>query len=251
MQAYLLVSQIASQYKHPIILNYKSQLTNIRIALGLTDRKFRQTLNNAVRFKLAVIEGDNLRLHSKTADKRDFKQSKKNDYRSTSNPETFKNLVLLQSLYYNQVSRIRKKQCQHELIVQTSDVAGQLISYNSDTLNYRITASCRAVSKHLKLNSTSKAKEVLDRLNSTGQITIKKNIEPITQQKAFELMKNGCRKNVRFNTKEQQYYVVMASEIKLNYTLKRTEPSNWDKMTEHQQMDATSKGYTKEYINSL
>lgn len=247
--AMLLSRQIACQFKHPIILDYKSSLTNIRLALGLTDRYFRRTLNNAVKFGYAFIEGKNLRLLSKNYDRKHFKRSKKNDYRRTYKPRQLANLVLLQSLYYNQYASIQRKQEQTDLIIHNSVFADRLMPYNNHVKNYAITASCRTVSKKLHLRSTSKAMKLLNELHAAGLITLEKHTQQIPQERAYTLMAKGHRHAVRFNTTKQQFYEVFASTFKLNYSLKRTTPTKWDLLTEQQQVTYLEMGYTKEYIN--
>lgn len=241
--------KIACQYKHPIILNYKDELNNIRLALGLSKNKFKKLFSSALRLGIITIEGNNLRLPSKTKETTDFKQSKKNDFRRTHKPLDFTYLVLIQSHYYKQVSEIKRKADQPDLIIQNSGRTDRLSKIDSNVRNYAITASCRAVSKLLMLNSTSKAKRVLDDLNKRGLISIEKHIEPISQTRAYDLMRNGFRHAVRFNRKEQEYYEVFASTFKLNYTLKRTTPSKWDLMTAHQRHIAIEMGYSKEYYS--
>lgn len=247
--AYLFSRQLASQFKHPILLDYRENITNTRLALGYSDRKFRTLLNNAIRFKLAQVEGRHLRFLSNAKDKSYFKQSKKNDYRRTFKPQRFVYLVLIQSLYYSQLASIKSKQDQPELIIQNSDFANRLSGYNKNVKNYSITASCRAVSKRLKLNSTSKAKSILDDLNASGLIVLTKQERSINREEAFDLMRNGFRHAVRMNTNTLEYSEIFASTLKLNYTLKRTKPSQWDLMSDHERMIAEEMGYTKDYYS--
>lgn len=72
--AYMFVKKLASFHKHSIILDFNARSLHYRQKLELTDRKFRKLLNSAIRLNLAYYEGDNLRLRSNTADKREYKQ---------------------------------------------------------------------------------------------------------------------------------------------------------------------------------
>lgn len=249
MSAYLLVRLLASQYKHPIILNYKSQLNAIRYCLGYTDSLFRKTLNLAVLLNLASIEGNNLRLLSNTQDRKDFKRSKRNDYRRVANPTKFKNLVLLQHNKYSQDIIASKKDQPSLEEGKNSDRVNQLLRpYNNNVASNVNFASARSIQKALGLSSTSQAHKILKEFAEEGLITLTKNTQKISKGVFKALLEKNC-KNIRYNKEEKFYYVVYASTFELNYTLKRTKPTTWQKMSEQDRHTASDMGWTKEVIN--
>src|SRR5690606_306531 len=83
---YLFLRELHSLMKHPIILNYKTKITAVRTALGMTDYKFRKYIGIAIQERLAYFEGEHLRFWSNNKD-RSLKTSKKNDYYETDNPK--------------------------------------------------------------------------------------------------------------------------------------------------------------------
>lgn len=249
MKAYLFVRLLAAQYKHPIILDYTTKLDAIRHVLGMRKQDFNSRIKTALRLVLIKIEGNHLRLLSNTQDRKDFKRSKKNDYRRTNNPTKFKNMVLL--LHNDRAKdKLIASKVQPSLEERNnSERVNQLVRpYNNQIANNNKIASCRSVSKALGLNSTSAAHKVLNDFHEEGLITLTKHKQQISKGVFRALKEKGCH-NIRYDKQAKEYYVVFASTIKLNYNLKRTKKTPFQKMTRQQRIAALEMGWTEEMIN--
>lgn len=132
---------------------------------------------------------------------------------------------------------------------KTSDRINQLLRpYNNSIANNHKIASARSIQKALGLSSTSQAHKLLKEFHEEGLITLTKHTQRISKGVFRALLEKGV-KNIRYNKTEKFYYVVFASTFELNYNLKRTNPTPWQKMTEQQRIIATDMGWTKEMIN--
>lgn len=237
---YLFVRQLRSQVKHPIILNYRSQLKHIADLLNISEWKLRKSLNACIRLNLAVTEGKHLKLHSNNQDWK-FKPTKKNDYRVTSDPNKFRTLVLFRNHHNKQLALIKKKQR------QTNERVNNSASNSIDNANPIITASVRSVAKMFHTSNLETAKKKIESLCRSGLITIvqhKQKIERVTCAKLLSTGTKGIRKigNEYFN---------VSFELKLNYSLKRVEFEPFHKLTEQQQATYLQNGYSIEQINRL
>lgn len=249
MKTYLFVRFLSAQYKHPIILDYTSKLDAIRHVTGMRRDIFKKLIEDAISLGLAKIEGKHLRLLSNTKDRKDFKRSKRNDYRNTRNPTKFKNLVLLQHNVFAQVKLASLKDQPSLEEGQNSDRINKLVRpHNNQIANNSKIASCRSVSKALGLNSTSKAHKVLKDFAEEGLITLTKNTQQISKGVFRALKEKGCH-NIRYDKQSKVYYVVLASTIELHYNLKRTQKTRYQKMSQREREIAEEMGWTRELIN--
>lgn len=240
VKAYLLIRQMASQFKHPIILDYKVQLNNIRLSLGLTRKQFNRSLEIALKLKFASIEGTNLRLLSRNQDVKYFKQTKRNDYHYTDSPETFKNLSVLYSYHQKQLYSIKRKSSQTHLVLNNSD----------RNPNYAVTLSCKAVSELLHLNSTSTAKKLIDKLASKKLINLTKRTEVITKEQ-FDTALSRQDRTIRYDKSSKTWYKVLASTFELNYNFKRVKLTKFERLSEQTQTMYLEMGYSIEQIEMM
>lgn len=240
--AHLFVSTIKSQVKHPIILRYKAQLTSIRQQLGYTDHKFRKLLNIALNNGLATIEGKHLRLHSNNQDRK-LKNNKRNDYRITSDPIKFRELVLFKHHYYRQLSLIKQKERQTNKGINTS------VSTNAinDKPNHYITASARSIAKLFHYKSQSTANIAIGRLAQENLIKLELNKREITKQECQALLAKG-----KYNVmRENGIYYKYQRTYTLNYTLRRTEYEPFYALTEKEQVTYLELGYSIRDVNRI
>lgn len=238
--AYLFVRQLSSQSKHPIILNYRSQLVYIRILLNISDYKLRTQLNACIRLGLASIEGNHLRLHSNNQDWK-FKPTKKNDYRVTSDPNKFRTLVLFRNHYNKQLALIKKKQRQtHERV--NNSASNSIVNANPF-----ITASVRSVAKMFHTTNLETAQREIKSLCRSGLISIEQHKEKIERVTCAKLLSTGT-KGIRKIGRE---YFSVTYGLKLNYSLKRVEFEPFYKLTEEQQATYLQNGYSIQQINNL
>ena len=245
-QAYVFVRTLSFKSKHPIILNYKAQLTLVRQSIGYTDSKFRKLMNLALKYKLATIQGKHLKLHSGNQDWQ-FKPSKYNDYRVTSDVEKLRQLILIEHYHNSQIAQIKIKEKQTRQSAQKGVEQNFLSEYNNQLPNHNITLSCLGLSKLLHLNSTSKAKRIIDCLAKQKLIVVHKITQTITQDEFKRALQAGNKK-IRYNN--SRYYRVMASVIELKYNLKRIkDKSAYDYIPEWAKVVVADKGYSKEYID--
>lgn len=249
MDAYLFVRFLSAQLKHPIILNYKTKLEAVRYATQYSKAKFYKLLHLARLHNLVNEEGNHLRLLSNNKDRKHFKHSKRNDYRATYNPEKFKNMELLLHYSHTQEAEANKKDQTSIEERKTSDRVNQLLRPYKPTANNNTFASARGIKKALLLRSTSQAKKVLDDFHNQGLITLTKNAAQISKG-VFRALLDNKVPNIRYNKEERAYYVVFASTMKVNYTLKRTKPTKWRLMSDKDRITALDMGYTKEELNT-
>lgn len=235
---YLFVRQLRSQVKHPIILNYKAQLTLIATHLKISDYKLRRNLNDAIRLGLAKVEGKHLRLHSNNQDWK-FKPANKNDYRVTSDPTKFRDLVLFRNHHNKQLAEIKKKQRQTHERVQNS------ASNPNDKANPIITASVRSVAKMFHTKNLSTAVKKIKSLEKEGLIKIVESKSSIDAMLCAKLLSRGDR-NIR---KIDGILYTCKFELKLNYSLKRVEYEPFYKLSSIEQATYLQNGYTIEQIN--
>lgn len=240
VKCYLLVRQIASQFKHPIILGYKQQLNNIRLSLGLTRKQFARSLDIASKLKFIKVEGENLKLLSKNQDVKYFKQTKRNDYHATSNPEQFKNLAILYNYHKKQVFSIKRKSSQTHLVLNNSD----------SQPNYAITLTCKAVSNLLKLNSTSQAQRLINDLEKKQLITLTKRTEIITREQFDSALAHKDR-TIRYDKENKRWFRVLASTFDINFNFKRVKLSKFERLPEQVKHTYLEMGYSIEQIELM
>lgn len=238
--AYLFVRQLRSQVKHPIILNYRSQLKHIADLINISEWKLRKSLNACIRLNLASIEGKNLRLHSNQQDWK-FKPTKKNDYRVTSDPNKFRTLVLFRNHHNKQLALIKKKQRQQHERVNTS------ASNSIDNANPLITASVKSVAKMFHTKNLSTAIKLIKSLEKQGLIKIVEYKSSIDVNLCKKLLSQGKR-NIR---KIDSNYFRVNYGLQLNYSLKRVEFEPFYKLSEMEQATYLQNGYSIEQINRL
>lgn len=239
-ECYLFVRQLRSQVKHPIILNYKAQLVHIAKLLNLSDYKLRKLLNTCLRLGLAQIQGKHIKLHSNNMDW-NFKPSKKNDYRVTSDPIKFRNLVLFRNHYNKQLAEIKKKQR------QTHERVNKGVKANQDQANPTITASIRSVANMFHTKSIRTAQAILDQMKKEGLIEIAQRRHQISKIDCVKLLKQNKR-NIR---KVNGLYYSVDYELILKYSLKRERYQPFYKLSEQQQATFLEMGYTIEDINRM
>lgn len=248
MEAYLFIRHLAAQYKHPIVLNYKSQLNPIRYCFKLTDHKFRKLIKSAMRYGLATIQGNHLRLHSNNADQQ-LKTVKRYDYQRTSNPTLFMQMVLLSNHYHKQKASIHKKKDQTHLGLRNSDPNGY--ERHSNANNYSITASCKAISDLFKLNSTTASNKLLKDFDKRGIIKLYRTTTHITK-KDFDYELSIGRKNIRYNKEKKFWYRINAATFELNYTFRKQDKATpFDKLPREAKATYLQMGYTRDAVNKL
>lgn len=158
-------------------------------------------------------------------------------------------MVLLQHHYHAQDITASKKDQPSLEEGKTSDRVNQLLRpHNNSIANNHKIASARSIQKALGLSSTSQAYKVLKDFNEEKLITLTKHTQQISKGVFRALLEKNC-KNIRYNKTEKFYYVVFASTFELNYNLKRTKPTTWQKMSEQERIIAEDMGWTKELIN--
>lgn len=246
MNAYLFVRQLSAQYKHPIILNYQAKSEAIRYCLSQSNKEFTKNIKVALKNGLMRIQGDNMHLLSNNAD-RQFKTAKKYDYHKTSNPKLFMQMVFMSHHHNKQKAIIRKKENQTYLGLTNS--GSTHTGYNSNNANHSITASCAAISKLFKLNSTSAAQKLLNGFDKRGLIILKKDIQQISKTEFNYSLSQG-HKNIRYNKTTKQWHKINASTFELNYNFRIERQSTpFDKLPKEAQITYLNMGWTVEQIN--
>lgn len=244
--AYCFSRQLASMEKHPIILNYKSQLTSIRKQLGLSDYKFRKQLNSAIAFGLITKEGKHLRLFSKNQDKK-FKPNRKNDYRNTKNPKALVKILLFEYYYKSQYKSYKAKSYQTVLSGSNKSDCKSIISYTENIANPEISCSVRGIA-NLFHCSISTAHGLIKEMENNGHIKVKKNYDIISYSE-FQTYLAMNRPNIRYSN--GTYYYIKASTYTMKTSSKRKEFEPFYSLPEHIQNDYLSKGYSIAEINIL
>ena len=233
-KAYIFVNILRSQVKHPIILNYKQQLTSIRKTINYSDYRFRKDFNNAIRQGLLTIEGNHIRIWSKNKDKA-FKTSKKNDYRRTSDTKEFIKITLLEYHY--------KKQY-HAIKAQTY----KSVKNSESNANYSITCSSRSIAKLFGYKSSASGLKIVNYMVAKNHIQLTKNKVQISKQQFREHLNKGSY-NIRYDN--NTYYLVLPSTFKMKSNTRRTKYEPYNCLSEQQIITYTEMGYTREQINSL
>lgn len=220
--AYILVRQFHSLVKHPIFFNFKANRDSIRLLLGYTDKKFRETLNSAIRLGLASSQGDNLTFLSNNEDRKEIKRYKA-DYYYTKNPHKFMRLVVISNHYHKQNARIIKKTAKptnsvtYSGFLHTKSFAPQSIF----KVNHDITLSCRKLAEILNLNSPSHGLKIRNELQREGLIDITENKVEIRKDEALTYIKAGSH-NVRFDKQSKKWFYILASLVKINYRIRKS-----------------------------
>lgn len=233
-EAYLFTKTLSSQTKHPIILNYKQQLTQIRQLINYSDYKFRKSLNNAIHQGLITVQGNHLKLWSKNQD-RAFKPSKKNDYYYTSNVKEFIKITLFE---YHQNKQIRSIKSQTSKSVQNS-------GFNEP--NYNISCSTRAIAKLFQYKSSASGHKLIKYMSQNNHIALKKNRTSITKQQFRDYLKQG-NTNIRY---DNGYYLIHASTFTMKSIIKRKPYEPINSLPEYIKIAYLDMGYSVEQINNM
>lgn len=201
-EAWAFTKQLTSLNKHPIIFNFKSNLTAIRLLLGYTDRKFRKLVNIAMHNRLIYMKGDNLHLHGKQADRRLFGRLKHKQEIKRGDIKSFYQIAVLK----NNVRQQRK-------IIQTKEStmnSGRGISEPDTFYNLHnrqineVTLSIRKIAELFNI-SVSHAYALSKRLRAFG-LTLTLNKVSITKD-AYEFYKSLMFHNARVTANGQYYYL--------------------------------------------
>jgi len=240
-KSYLFVKLLAAQSKHPIILNYKSQIKSISEMMGISVNVLKKRLHQAHLNGLVFKEGNHLRLWSKNKDMSYLKKGRKDDFIPTSNPEKHGLLVMLKNHYSKQYAKNLSKQSQTHLSIQNG-----VVGFNNEIANSNITASVRSVSKLLFTKNLSTSIKVLKQLKLEGLITISERKFTISKKEARALLTNGIY-GIR---KIDGILYRVFWDLNLNYTLKKKCFDAWMKLSEVEQITYESMGYTQYIYNS-
>jgi hypothetical protein len=241
-KSYLFIKLLAAQSKHPIILNYKSQIKSISEMMGISVSVLKKRLHQAHLHGLVSKEGKHIRLWSKNKDMAYLKKGRKDDFLPTSNPEKHGLLVLIKNHYSKQYAKNLSKQSQTHLSIQNG-----VVGFNNEIANSNITASIRSVSKLLFTKNLSTSITKLNQLKSEGLISISERKFPISKKEARELLTNGI-KGIR---KIDGVLYRVFWDLNLNYSLKKNYFDAWMKLSDVEQITYESMGYTKYIYNSI
>lgn len=232
-EAYILVRTLHAIVKHPIILNYKANITATRKLIGYTDKKFRETINNAIRLRLASYSGDNLIFWSNNADKA-FKPTKRNDYTSTKTPQRTFEEIIIKNYYNRQHAKVKGKDFQ----TFNSRTPGEfhyqkrVAPQTSQYINRDITLSSRAMAKLLNGNSPAFGANKKRQHQRSGFINLYPNRVELSKDEAITLIKKRHH-NIRFDIKTGTWVYVLADIFDCGNTRTKSYCKKGTKYTEH------------------
>lgn len=235
VEAYIFALTLSSQSKHPIILNYKPQLSLLPKYLKISDHKFRKLMKACLSYGLFQIEGNNLRLWSRNQD-RAFKVYKRNDYRKTSDPILFAKITLFE---YHQ-----NKQ-QYAIKSQTSLYRN---ASGNKSANNHISCSARAISKLFCYKSSASGFDIINYMTAKKHIALTKNTVNISKQQFREGLKNSDY-TIRYDN--NRYYKVLASTYEMVSSTKRRQYEPYYNLNEREQNTYLEMGYNVQQINNL
>lgn len=220
-EAYILMRILHAYYKHPIIFNFKANITPLRLLIGYSDKKFRQTINEAIRIRMARMEGNNLIFWSNNAD-RDFKPTKGNDYTTTKTPHKTFEEILIKNFYYRQKAKLKAKQNQTSYSSTSGDFEylKQVAPQTRQFINQDITLSSRAMAKLLNGNSPAFGAYKKKQHQETGFINLYPNKVALPKDHALHLIKTGHH-NIRFDKEQNLWFYVLADIFELGNKRKR------------------------------
>jgi len=210
--AYIFVRQLHSLVKHPIIFNYKANSLPIRSLLNLTDKKFRELTNSAIRYGLASYNGTTLTFLSNNQNKK-----RKSDIVSTTTPHKTFEQIIVRNYYYKQKAKVLSKENQTPLSRASQrdfDYSKQVAPQTKHKINYDITLSCRKLAQLLNRNSPSFGLNKRKEFEKDGFINLYSNKVTILKDQAISLIKTGCH-NVRRNKETDTWYFILPHTFNL------------------------------------
>lgn len=207
--------QLHAYFKHPIIFNFKANLTPLRLLIGYADKKFRETVNFACDNGLACLKDDTLTFHSNNAD-RALKPTKRNDYIRTKTPRLTFEQIIITNYYYKQKASVKGKNYRTSNSRTSSDFDYQkrVAPHAHHSINKDITLSCRATAKLFHRNSPAYGKAKKAQIVNAGFINVYQNRVELLKSEAVALIKTGCY-NIRLDKGTGKWFYVLADTFDL------------------------------------
>ena len=163
-EAYLFTKVLASTVHHPILFNFKANMVATRLLTGYTDRKYRQLLKSALSFGLVYLEGNHLRLYSRTKERREFKIRQRHKEQEIKQSEL---------LPFYQIAVLKRNINKQEVKINQKSSTASKGSGSCGDPNFDLTLSIRKVAQLLHV-SLSYAHTLTKRLYGFG-LRLKQN----------------------------------------------------------------------------
>jgi hypothetical protein len=201
--AYAFAKLLSSIVKHPIIFNYRANLTPLRLLIGLSDSSYRKQLNLALQLGYCVQEGKHLRLVSHKQERKIGKINSCAKY-DTIKIKDIKQFIYISVLKYNANSQ------KQAISYKESPIAH--IGSSKVVVNHNITLSCRKAAEILGFKSYSYANDLLHSLQDYG-LTMIKNVVQISETD-YNYFKSIKKPNASYNHLTEKYLFTNASQPK-------------------------------------
>lgn len=218
--AYLFVKHLTSIYKHPILLNYKSNIRKIAKEANISEYRLREGINRAGRLGLVRYEGSNIRLLSLKYEAKHLKSSREK-YKEIK-IEDLKHFFMLSvcdAENRNQGNGIRFKKQNQGKNKRTQPLGDSAAQSNENPNSYsyindQIIFSARLVSKLFNYRSSIAGQKILDELSSKGYIKMQSNVSVLTVQQ-FEAYKRNPADaiHLRYDKQADQFLYVKAKSL--------------------------------------
>lgn len=203
--AYIFIKQLSAFTNHPILFDFDANSARIRHLLHFTPHRFTKLLNAALRLDLCRYEGKNLRLISKTQERKLF------DLRSARNYEPVKVEHVKQ---YIQIQILKQSpKSQQKGINHKIRSAGTFSSGHCERkeINTDITLSCQNAAKLLGFKSRSYAHTLLTKLSGFG-LQLSPNRKEISTAEYYRLKDEGSY-NARRDRETGNFYFLSANTV--------------------------------------
>lgn len=201
-ECFVFAKELASLNKHPILLNFKANFTAIRILLGYTDRKFRQLLNLSLSQRLIWMNGDNLHIQGKQADRSLFGRLRNKQEIKQSDIKSFYQIAVLKHNFKKQKHLINSKSSAMTKGRGTGELETEYNLHNRQ-IN-EATLAIRNIGRLFKL-SVSASYALTKRLKAFG-LTLSLNKVSISKD-AYEFYKSLMFHNARVSQTGEFYYL--------------------------------------------
>lgn len=225
--AYLFAKSLAVLTKHPILFDFKANMTAYRLILRLGEIKYIKLLKAAVSYGFATIEGKHLRLISKSQEKRIF--NLKNSAYDTIKREHLKQYFQIQIIKNNLRRQKKAIACKQRTIMNKGRYAGvpankyDFLNLNKP-VNNTITLSYRSAANILGC-SVSHAFKQLKELEQFGLVITRQR--QIIDKDVFKFCLNRGYHNIRYEKETAKYYFVLSNIVEVKdffNTINKREP---------------------------
>lgn len=214
--AYLFAKSLATLTKHPILFDFKANMTAYRIILKIGEKKYINLLKSAISNGFATLEGKHLRLISKTQERKLF-NLKNTPYDKIKRTDLKKYFQI--QLIKNNIRKQKKAiVCKQRAIMNKGRYTGApgnskygFLNLNKP-VNNNITLSYRSAANILGCSVSYAYKQLKD-LGQVGLVITKQRHH--IDKDVFRFCLNRGYHNIRYDKKTAKYYFVASNVVEV------------------------------------